>query len=356
MNKEILDLYTDYLISSTSKVTATGLSELLDNEISHDKVTRFLSEEDFTSKELWKLVKPLLRKIESEEGCIIVDDSVEEKAYTDENDLICWNWDHCFNRAIKGVNQMTAIYYNKDISIPVVLELIKKTKWVKNKKTGKDKRISELSKQEIYKNMLRVCVSNQIKFKYVLNDSWFSSSDNMKFVKKDLKKDFIMPIKDNRQVALSLDDKRKSNYQRVDSIEIEQGMTIYIEGLDFPLRLCKKVFKRKDGSEVSMYLVSSDLTLDDETIGIIYEKRWKIEEFHESMKSNCSYTKSPTHTVRTQLNHFFCSVYSFFKLECMKIKTKINHFALKRKIYMKALKIAFSELQDIKAFSEFSVA
>jgi hypothetical protein len=47
---DIFDLYTDYLITSFSYTTATGLSGLVDNAISHDSVTRFLSQQDFTSK------------------------------------------------------------------------------------------------------------------------------------------------------------------------------------------------------------------------------------------------------------------------------------------------------------------
>jgi len=39
----IMDLYTDYLLSSFGQVTATGLSDLLDGSLSHDKVTRTLS-------------------------------------------------------------------------------------------------------------------------------------------------------------------------------------------------------------------------------------------------------------------------------------------------------------------------
>ena len=42
MKREELELYTDYLISGSGFATATGLSEMLDGEISHDKVTRFL--------------------------------------------------------------------------------------------------------------------------------------------------------------------------------------------------------------------------------------------------------------------------------------------------------------------------
>jgi hypothetical protein len=52
--------------------------------ISHDKITRFLSAEDFTSTDLWQLVKPHVRLIQSEEAVLIIDDSIEEKLYTDQ--------------------------------------------------------------------------------------------------------------------------------------------------------------------------------------------------------------------------------------------------------------------------------
>ena len=42
MNYEILDLYSDYLLSSFGQTTATGLAKLVDGEISHDQITRML--------------------------------------------------------------------------------------------------------------------------------------------------------------------------------------------------------------------------------------------------------------------------------------------------------------------------
>jgi hypothetical protein len=45
----MLDLYSDYLISAFGQTTATGLSALLNGEISHDSVQRFLAEERKTS-------------------------------------------------------------------------------------------------------------------------------------------------------------------------------------------------------------------------------------------------------------------------------------------------------------------
>jgi len=75
-NSQLADLYTDYLLSSNGYTTATGLSALLKNVISHDKFTRLLNNsETFDSKAVWKMVKPLVREFETQDGCIVIDDS-----------------------------------------------------------------------------------------------------------------------------------------------------------------------------------------------------------------------------------------------------------------------------------------
>ncbi len=168
MNKEMLELYSDYLISSFSYTTATGLSKMLDNKISHDKITRFLSEKEYTSKDLWQLVKPTIRKIESEDGIISVDDTIQEKQYTDENDIIAWYYDHSKARSLKGVNIVSCIYTNNSANIPVAFEIVKKDTLVIDKKTGKEKRKSSITKNELMREMLQVCVNNRLKRKFDL--------------------------------------------------------------------------------------------------------------------------------------------------------------------------------------------
>ncbi|MCL1127908.1 hypothetical protein [Shewanella surugensis] len=51
MKKATLDLYTDSLLSTFGAVTATGLSDMVEGELSHDKITRLLSDQDYTSKD-----------------------------------------------------------------------------------------------------------------------------------------------------------------------------------------------------------------------------------------------------------------------------------------------------------------
>ena len=75
MKENLLDLYSDYLLSSFSYTTATGLSILTEGKISHDKVSKFLNKEMLSGKDLWIKVKPTIRKIESQDGVVIIDDT-----------------------------------------------------------------------------------------------------------------------------------------------------------------------------------------------------------------------------------------------------------------------------------------
>jgi hypothetical protein len=70
MKKEILDLYSDYLICSFGHVTATGLSKVLDGQISHDKITRLLTGDELDSKQRWQLIKPVVRKYECNDALL----------------------------------------------------------------------------------------------------------------------------------------------------------------------------------------------------------------------------------------------------------------------------------------------
>ena len=351
MKTPLLELYSDYLISSFALITATGLSLLLDNEVSHDQITRFLSGAEHTSRDLWALVKPTVRAVESDDGVLIFDDTIQEKPHSDENEIIAWHFDHCANRSVKGVNILNCLYRAGEASLPVAFAIVHKDLQYCEVGTRKLKRHSSITKNEHLRQMLRVCQQNQLRYRHVLTDNWFSSKENMAFIKIELGKEFVMALKSNRTVALSLEDKRQGRFVRVDALPLEEGTVLqaYIKGLPFPVVLAKQVFTNKDGSTGVLYLASSDLLLDYGRITAIYQKRWNVEVFHKSVKSNTGLARSPTHTVRTQSNHFFASIYAFFKLELLKLKHQLNHFALRSKLYIKALQASFAELQRLSA-------
>jgi len=66
MKKADLDLYADYLLSTFGAATATGLSAMVEGDVSHGRVTRFLSAQEHASKDLWQQVKPTVRRVERE--------------------------------------------------------------------------------------------------------------------------------------------------------------------------------------------------------------------------------------------------------------------------------------------------
>jgi hypothetical protein len=351
-NKELLDLYSDYLISSFGPTTGTGLSALLDGHVSHDRIQRFLAQRDYTSADLWMLVKPHVRAIEQDDAAVIVDDSIAEKPYTDENDIIAWHYDHAAGHSVKGINFLSALYHapGPAISLPIGFRVVAKTEQYVDPKDGKTKRRSPISKNEYYQALLRQAQQNQVRFRYVLNDVWFASAANMMFVQHELEREFIMPLKTNRKVALSAADKAAGRYVRVDTLPLALGTVreIYLEGVDFPLALCQQVFVNEDDTTVIQYLVTSDRQLRADQITTIYRTRWSVEPYHKSLKQNAALERSPTRTVRTQTNHLFAAMCAYIKLELLKTKQHLNHFALKAKLQFRALQRAFAELQQLQ--------
>jgi len=156
---------------------------------------------------------------------------------------------------------------------------------------------------------------------------------------------------------LSKQAKLEGKFSKVDQLDLQSKRTykVWIKGLSFEVLLTKQVFKNKDGSSGELYLVTNDLTLSEQAISTIYKKRWNVEVFHKSLKQNAGLAKSPTKYEVTQSNHIFASMIAFCKLELLKLKENLNHFALKSRLYLKAIKAAFDELQELKKFQFHSL-
>jgi Transposase DDE domain len=350
MNKKLLDIYSDYLITQNGYATATGLSRMLDGLISHDKITRFLNGKESSSKELWEYVKPKIRKIEDASGgVLILDDSIEEKPYTDENDIISWHYSHAKNRCVKGINILSCLVRYGDTALPIGYELIRKDVSFCEIKTRKEKRKASISKNEIFRDLIDQAKKNEIQFDYVLADNWFGSKKNMEFIHYDMKKKFIIGIKSNRSVCC-VEEEKKGQYQNLSALSLKDGekRIVSLKDCAFSVALITKIFKNEDGSTGTLYLVTNDLESSADQIYEVYKKRWRIEEYHKSIKQNASLEKSPTKVARSQKNHIFASIVAYCKLEFLKLKTCLNHFALKYKLLLKANQIAFWELKKMQ--------
>ena len=351
---DALDLYVDYLLANSGQATATELSALTDNSMKHDYISDCLAQEGLDQKVFWKQVKPFVREHESENGAIIIDDTIVDKLYSTINEVINYHFDHTKGMSVKGINLLNFLYNievgGEFINCPIAFHVIRKDQPYIDE-NGNRKFRSSLTKNQLMRDILRRLVFiNQIKCKYILFDMWFSANDNLKFIQKDLKKTFVCPLKKNRLIALSYEDKLAGNFISVESLNMTANelRTVYIKGLDFEVQLVRKVFTNKDRSEGELYLITNDISMDYEQISKIYQGRWKIEEYHKSLKQNALLGKSPTKMETSQCNHIFTANLAYLQLERLKIKERLNHFALKAKIRLKMLMAALDEVHALK--------
>ena len=124
---------------------------------------------------------------------------------------------------MRGINLLNALYNSNGGWIPVAFELVTKPIEYCDIKTRKIRRKSEVSKNELMHQMIQTCIQNDLRFRFVLKDSWFSSEENF---------DFISALKDNRLVSLSQEDQKHKrfilfSFQSYRCYSVESGKSVH---------------------------------------------------------------------------------------------------------------------------------
>lgn len=181
---------------------------MVNGDISHDPMTRFLSEREYLSKYLWLQVKSTVRKIEQDDAVVIFDDTIQQKQWTNENEIMCRHFDHVVGRSVHGINLLNALYYSDGVAIPIGCEVICKPIRFCEMETWKVKRESVVTKNELMRDMWDSVIKNHLKFKYVLIlakqcFSWFGSVENFNFMVKT-KKHFMVALKNKRLIKFGV--------------------------------------------------------------------------------------------------------------------------------------------------------
>ena len=250
-------MYTNYLISSTGQTSATGLSRLLDGEVSHDQVTRWLRTSYLNSAQVWAQAKPLIRRAEQQRpaeefAVLIVDDSILEKAHTDPSALMCTHRDLSQGRFVKGLNFVSLLYQAGDLALPIAVELIEKTEAVWDAKAQKTKVKSKYTKNEYLRATLRMALpgrpQQQVAYRYLLADSWYASAENLNAVLA-LGHHFVVALESSRTVALSEAARARDQFQALDALAFpdEQPLRVLLRSVQPAVLLTRHVFINKDG-------------------------------------------------------------------------------------------------------------
>ena len=192
---------------------------------------------------------------------------------------------------------------------------------------------------------MRSMAQQQVAYRYLLADSWYASAENLNTV-LDLGHHFVVALESARTVALSEAARAQGQFQALDALAFpdEQPLRVWLRSVQPAALVTRQVLTNKDGSQGVLYLVSCDTNLNQAQLTTIYQRRWKGEEYHQSLKQNASMGKSPTKTPDTQANHFFAAILAYTKLEVLKLKCGAGHFRLKAQLYLAGLKAMHQEL------------
>jgi hypothetical protein len=221
--------YCQYLLVSQTNYTLTNFADHSE-KFSHDALKRYLARERLSPKLTWENVKNQV--IQTPNGFLVFDDTVADKDFSQEIELVRRQYSDNAHGVIKGIGIVTCVYVNPDTDQFWIIDY----RIYDPDGDGK-------TKLDHVQEMLRNCVhQKQLQFWAVLMDSWYATKEIM-LVIEAYKKIYYCPLKDNRQVD---DSGGAQPYQRVDALEWteaekQHGKVIKIKG--FPGNHKVKLFR-----------------------------------------------------------------------------------------------------------------
>lgn len=310
-----IDTYTSYLLSEPMYTSCTRLSDIMQT-ISHDSINRFLNRERFEAKDLFDEV---CISIELKGGTLSIDDSVLDKPYANQrhNHLVSYFWSGKHKRTVKGINLIT-LYYTDDkgVKVPVNFRLYDP----EHQKT----------KNDYFQEMVLEVLQWGLIPEWVSGDSWYSSLENLKFLRKQ-GLNSMFAVEKNRIISLE-----KGTYQQIQSIEQwpSTGLKLYLKGYGMV-----KAFRQEYKKDYRYYVMStSDLDkldgLTESDFKRVHANHWSIECYHRTLKQACNLEKFQVRNKHAVLNHVFCSIRAFVQLELMRVKEIIiNHYQIRSELF-----------------------
>lgn len=302
------ELYCQFLLTAQREFSATTLSDLKDN-ISHDKVTRWLANTKLTPRLLWENVEKLIDK---EDGFLILDDSVVAKPYSQKIELTKWQYSGNIHRVTRGINLMSMLWTKTDEHIPVDFRLYSKLT------DGK-------SKNDHFRDMALLSVHRRIKVKAYVFDTWYSSVANLKWLNK-LNLIWVTWLRSNRIVDFG---------EHISDKEIpETGLVVHLKAVGF-VKVFKIVHPKTGDIE---YLATNDLDMTLMDIKDVAAHRWSIEEYHRGLKQTVGIEYCQARNQRSQRTHIFCSLLAFVSLEVKRLNSGVTWYQSKRDIIQSAMR------------------
>lgn len=264
-------------------------------------------------------------------GFLIIDDTVNSKESAKKIQGLSYNYSHTEGKNIWSHCVVTSNFVVNDKSIPLQYKPYYKKEFCKDlKKNFK-------SKIDIAKDFITSFKTpSNCERIYCLMDSWYT---NNKLIEASLEKGYhlIGAIKSNRKISPLGISLQLSEFEKFISPNTLDLVTV--EGKDyrvytyegnvakFPyakILICYEV--THDGFKNPVYLLSTDILLNAETIIKYYSHRWSIETSYKYLKSNLAFDKYRMRSILS-IERYFLIVFLIYNfLELFRVSSKYEDF------------------------------
>jgi len=261
--------YVEYLLSTPGSFTCTHMADHLEG-VSHDVVNDFLRQKRLMPRQLWTLVKD--RIDDSDEACLIVDDSVHDKRYSRFIELVKAQYSGNEHGVVRGIGVVSFVHSTGEEGDFYPIDYRVYAPDVDGK-----------SKNDHFAEMfVNANEHKQIKARTILFDSWYASVENLKLIHRR-NWTFFTTLKSNRLVSLS----KEQGYIHLDEIDwtperLISGLIVKLKKVPFMVRLFKLVATNGDID----WVITNDLdeTLTTQVAEDMSDVRWQVEELHRGLK------------------------------------------------------------------------
>lgn len=149
-----LETYTTFLTANGNRYSGVEAAKALrsvHNPPAHDSISRWLRDQTFEPSDLWKHVNL--------ESSLIIDDTILDKRWSPNNELVAFHWSGNEHKVIRGISVVNMLAVHERDCIPVDHRVYAGSPGMKNK-------------NEHVIDMLNSAKERGFKPEYVMADSW----------------------------------------------------------------------------------------------------------------------------------------------------------------------------------------
>jgi hypothetical protein len=272
------------------RYSALTLSDVSPIKLSHDAISRWLTDTKCQPKDIWEAAKTEVLS-EDNNGIIIADETIIDKSRSDKIELTSYIYSGTEHDVIKGIGLLNFLWQkngsnNREEVIPMDYRIYQPPE------DGK-------TKNDHFREMLTRAKQRGLNPQAVVADSWFSSLNNVKLI-RDLGWVWVMGLRKNRIVNKGI---------ALEKLTIpDEGLRVHLRGYGW-IMVYRFVAKNGRTDYIGTNLENSTR----EKVGNLVKRRWSIEVFHRELKQTCGLEFCQSRTRRAQRNHIGFSILTWIR-------------------------------------------